>query len=78
MKQLIKLLESSKSLDLPVHKHTLLIDEKKVLHGALFYVQHAGKTYKIMVPNPHHEALLKDGDPSAKQLLEHSEAMLLK
>lgn len=78
MKQLIKLLASTQGLNQPVTKYTLLIDDKEKLHGALFYLSIAGKTYKIMVPNPFHEELLKDGDPLAKQLLEHREAMLLK
>ncbi|QBQ41296.1 hypothetical protein E2P86_09055 [Sphingobacterium psychroaquaticum] len=78
MQQLIKSLTEEKRLDELAAKYTLLIDESQKAHGALFFLEVKGRNYKIMVPAPHHEALLAKGAPKLHALLNHREAMLLK
>ncbi|MEJ5054579.1 hypothetical protein [Sphingobacterium sp. MYb382] len=78
MQQLIKRLTDAGRINEQVEKYTLLVDEAQKSHGALFFIEVDGRTYKVMVPAPVHEAVLKDGAPTAKGLLNHKEAMLLK
>jgi len=78
MQQIIKLVQESKLGNEKVKKHTLLIDDKQQEHGALFFIDVKGKNYKILVPPPHHVALLQEGGPTYQQVLQHKEAMLLK
>ncbi|CAM3706397.1 hypothetical protein SPPR111872_15850 [Sphingobacterium prati] len=76
MQQLIQLVEKEKLSTQPVTQHTLIIDDKQVIHGALFFVKTARKTFKIMVPAPFYEALL-DNQLTIQRLIKHPEAMLL-
>ncbi|WP_223582756.1 hypothetical protein [Sphingobacterium sp. GVS05A] len=76
MQQLIQLVEKEKLGSQLVTQHTLIIDDKQVSHGALFFVKTARKTFKIMVPAPFHEALLAD-KLTVQSLMKHPEAMLL-
>lgn len=78
MEQLIKLFSKHQLLDQVAEKHTLLIDEKNVTNGVLFFLEANGKSYKVIVSAPHHEALLKDGTPTIRAVLNHKEAMYLK
>ena len=77
MLNLLKKITDLKLLDQPVAKHTLLIDEKMKTHGALFFVEIQGRTYKIMVPAPAHEQLLAQQPLPVKKLLDCKDAMLL-
>lgn len=76
MQQLIQLVEKEKLGKEPVTQHTLIIDDKQVVHGALFYVKTARKSFKIMIPAPFYEALLADS-PTVQSIIKHPEAMLL-
>lgn len=76
MQQLLQLVEKEKLGKQPVTQHTLIIDDKQVIHGALFFVKTARKTFKIMVPTPFYEALLTS-KLTVQSLLKHPEAMLL-
>lgn len=76
MQQLIQLVEQEKLGKEPVTQHTLIIDDKQVVHGALFYVKTARKSFKIMIPAPFYEALLA-GTPTVQSIIKHPEAMLL-
>ncbi len=76
MQQLIQLVEKEKLGSQLVTQHTLIIDDKQIIHGALFFVKTARKTFKIMVPTPFYETLLS-GKLTIQQLLKHPEAMLL-
>ncbi|HLS94433.1 MAG TPA: hypothetical protein VK017_02665 [Sphingobacterium sp.] len=78
MERLLKLLKEHKLLSAPAEKYTLLIDEQGREHGALFFIEIAGRSYKIMLPSPHHETFLRNTSPTVQQLLHHKEAMLLK
>ncbi len=76
MQQLIQLIEKEKLGNQLVSQHTLIIDEKQTVHGALFLVKTVRKTFKIMVPAPFHDVLLKE-KTTLSQLVKHPEAMLL-
>jgi hypothetical protein len=76
MQQLLQLVEKEKLGKQPVTQHTLIIDDKQVIHGALFFVKTARKTFKIMVPTTYYEALLTS-KLTVQNLLKHPEAMLL-
>ncbi len=78
MEQLIKLFSKHQMLAKPAEKYTLLIDENQITNGVLFFLPLEGKSYKVIVAAPHHEAILKNGTPSIKTVLEHKEAMYLK
>ena len=76
MQQLLQLVEKEKLGTQLVTQHTLIIDDKHVIHGALFFVKTARKTFKIMVPTPFYEGLL-DNKLTIQHLVNHPEAMLL-
>ena len=76
MQQLIQLIEKEKLGNQPAKQHTLIIDEKQMVHGALFMVKTARKTFKVMIPAPFHEELLKD-EVTVSKLIKHPHAMLL-
>ncbi|WP_343558811.1 hypothetical protein [Sphingobacterium sp.] len=76
MQQLLQLIEKEKLGNQPVTQHTLVIDDKQVIHGALFFVKTARKTFKIMIPTPFYEVLLTN-NLTVQSLLKHPEAMLL-
>lgn len=76
MQQLIKLIEKERIGNQPFTQHTLIIDDKQVVHGALFLIKTTRKTFKIMVPAPFYEELL-NGKTTIQQLIRHPEAMLL-
>ncbi|NQD70791.1 hypothetical protein HP439_08685 [Sphingobacterium shayense] len=78
MEQLLKLLTANKMLNEPINKFTLLIDEDGSEHGALFFIEIGSRKYKIMIPSPHHKSLVENGSPTAKRIVDHKEAMLLK
>ncbi len=65
-------------MELPAEKYTLLIDEKNATNGALFFLEANGRSHKVIIAAPHHEALLKNGTPTIKAVLQHKEAMYLK
>ncbi|MDM1294018.1 hypothetical protein HX021_06880 [Sphingobacterium sp. N143] len=76
MQRLIQLIEKEKLGNQPITQHTLIIDDKQIVHGALFLVKTERKTFKIMVPAPFHEELLNK-KTSIQMLIKHPEAMLL-
>ena len=78
MEQLIKLFTQHQLLNQPAEKYTLLVDENNIASGALFFLEANGRSYKVIVSAPHHTALLKDGAPTIKAVLQHKEAMFLK
>ena len=78
MEQLLKLFSKHQLLNQPAEKYTLLVDEGQITNGALFFLAVNGKTYKVIIKAPYHEALLAKGIPTIKDLLEHREAMYLK
>ncbi|MGO1243788.1 MAG: hypothetical protein ACTJHT_12525 [Sphingobacterium sp.] len=78
MEKLLKSLVENKMLNQPISKFILLIDEQGKEHGALFFIEVGKRNYKLTVPHPHHIALIKNGLPTAKQIVYHQEAMLLK
>lgn len=72
-------LKESNSLDNPVKKHTLIINDKSETQGALFFIPVTGKEYKVLLPAPFHEELfINDDIPSYKAVLSHKQAVLLK
>ncbi|MBB1642795.1 hypothetical protein A9970_02375 [Sphingobacterium sp. UME9] len=76
MQQLIQLIEKEKLGNRPATQHTLIIDDKQVIHGALFLVKTARKTFKLMIPAPFHEAVLKE-QVTINALIKHPQVMLL-
>lgn len=76
MQQLIQLIEKEKLGNQPATQHTLIIDDKQVIHGALFLVKTARKTFKLMIPAPFHEAVLKE-QVTINALIKHPQVMLL-
>ena len=78
MQHILKLVTEAKLANEKVKKYTLIIDEQQREHGALFFIEVKGKSYKVLLPSPYHQELLKDSDPTFQQVLSHREAMLLK
>jgi len=78
MEQVIKKLKSLNRLDDQVEKHTLVIDDKLIEHGVLFFIPLDRFVVKVLVPAPFHIALLQDKLPTYNQILHHTHAMLLK
>jgi len=76
MQQLIQLIEKEKLGNQPATQYTLIIDDKQVIHGALFLVKTARKTFKLMIPAPFHEAVLKE-QITINTLIKHPQVMLL-
>ena len=76
MQQLIQLIEKEKLGNQPATQHTLIIDDKQVIHGVLFLVKTARKTFKLMIPAPFHEAVLKE-QVTINTLIKHPQVMLL-
>ncbi|WP_159728621.1 hypothetical protein [Sphingobacterium sp. 18053] len=76
MQQLIQLIEKEKLGNRPATQHTLIIDDNQVIHGALFLVKTARKTFKLMIPAPFHEAVLKE-QVTINALIKHPQVMLL-
>ena len=76
MQQLIQLIEKEKLANQPATRYTLIIDDKQVIHGALFLVKTARKTFKLMIPAPFHEAVLKE-QITINTLIKHPQVMLL-
>lgn len=78
MQQVIKKLESLKRLNDKAEKFTEIIDENFLEHGVLFFIPLEKYEVKILIPAPHHKAILLNGTPTFKQVLNHKEAMMLK
>lgn len=78
MQQVIKKLESLKRLNEKAEKFTEIIDENFVEHGVLFFIPLEKFEVKILIPAPYHKAILQNGTPTFKQVLNHKEAMMLK
>ncbi len=78
MQQVIKKLESLKRLNEKAEKFTEIIDENFLQHGVLFFIPLEKYEVKILIPAPHHKAILQNGTPTFKQVLNHKEAMMLK
>lgn len=76
MQQLIQLIEKEKIGNQQAKQHTLIIDDKQVVHGALFMIKTARKTFKLMIPAPFHEEVLK-AEVTISTLIKHPQAMLL-
>lgn len=75
MQQLIQLIEKEK-LGNQLAKYTLIIDDKQVVHGALFVIKTTKKTFKLMIPAPFHEAVMKE-QVTINTLIKHPQVMLL-
>ncbi|WP_197091606.1 hypothetical protein [Sphingobacterium endophyticum] len=75
---MIKKLESLKRLNEKAEKFTEIIDENFLQHGVLFFIPLEKYEVKILIPAPHHKAILQNGTPTFKQVLNHKEAMMLK
>jgi|GEM_PF-513971 len=78
MQGLLKLIADAKLWNEKATKYTLLVDESNNTHGALFFIEVKNRSYKILIPPPHHEQLFAQGDPTVRQVVQHKEAMLLK
>lgn len=76
MQQLIQLIEKEKLGSQLAKQHTLIIDDKLVVHGALFIIKTARKTFKLMIPAPFHEEILKN-NVTVSTLIKHPQVMLL-
>ncbi|WP_346067196.1 hypothetical protein [Sphingobacterium siyangense] len=76
MQQLIQLIEKEKLGNQPATQYTLIIDDKQVVHGALFVIKTTKKTFKLMIPAPFHEAVLKE-QVTINALIKHPQVMLL-
>ncbi|MNJ95352.1 hypothetical protein D3C87_130630 [compost metagenome] len=76
MQQLIQLIEKEKLGNQLAKQYTLIIDDKQVVHGALFVIKTAKKTFKLMIPAPFHEAVLKE-QVTINTLIKHPQVMLL-
>ncbi|MGJ1437649.1 hypothetical protein [Sphingobacterium multivorum] len=76
MQQLIQLIEKEKLGNQPAKQYTLIIDDKQVVHGALFVIKTTKKTFKLMIPAPFHEAVLKE-QLTINTLIKHPQVMLL-
>jgi len=76
MQQLIQLIEKEKLGNQLAKQYTLIIDDKQVVHGALFVIKTTKKTFKLMIPAPFHEAVLKE-QVTINTLIKHPQVMLL-
>ncbi|MGJ1225618.1 hypothetical protein ACR78H_08770 [Sphingobacterium siyangense] len=76
MQQLIQLIEKEKLGNQLAKQYTLIIDDKQVVHGALFVIKTTKKTFKLMIPAPFHEAVLKE-QVTINALIKHPQVMLL-
>ncbi|AIM37345.1 hypothetical protein ACFX5U_11105 [Sphingobacterium sp. SG20118] len=77
MEKLLKLIETNKLANQPVDDFSLVIDDKQVVHGAIFVVKIDKKTFKLFIPEPHFHAVI-DGEtkPLIKTIIKHPEVML--
>ena len=72
-------LKALQLLDSKIQKYTLLIDDKMMEQGALFFVPLGGKEIKIVIPAPTHQVFLKDESKvTYKNLLLQKEIIILK
>ncbi|MCA5004912.1 hypothetical protein [Sphingobacterium bovistauri] len=72
-------LKSQQLFDSIIQKYTLLIDEKMIEQGALFFVPLGGKEIKIVLPAPLHKDFLADESQiTYKKLLLQKEIIILK
>ncbi|MGJ1243864.1 MULTISPECIES: hypothetical protein [Sphingobacterium] len=76
MQQLIQLIEKEKLGNQLAKQYTLIIDDKQVVHGALFVIKTTKKTFKLMIPASFHEAVLKE-QVTINTLIKHPQVMLL-
>lgn len=76
MQQLLQVIEKEKLGSQVAKQHTLIIDDKQIVHGALFIIKTARKTFKVMIPTPFHEEILKN-EATISTLIKHLQAMLL-
>jgi len=76
MQQLLQVIEKEKLGSQVAKQHTLIIDDKQIVHGALFMIKTARKTFKLMIPAPFHEEILKN-EATISTLIKHPHAMLL-
>lgn len=77
MEKLLKLIDQHKLQHTPVNDFSLVIDDKQVTHGAIFIIKIEKKTFKLFIPNPFYEDLIKDeSKPLIKTIINHAEVML--
>lgn len=78
IKTLINELKKANEHQKIISKHTLLVNDKSQTLGALFFICSLKKEYKLMIPAPFHSELLKDTTvPTALEVLQHKEVLLL-
>ena len=78
MEQVIKKLKTLNRLEDQVEKYTLVIDDKQVEHGVLFFIPLDKFVVKVLIPAPFHQTILQDKLPTFKEILNNRHAMLLK
>ncbi|NGM71808.1 hypothetical protein [Sphingobacterium sp. SGL-16] len=72
-------LKALKLLDNNITKYTLLIDEKMIEQGALFFIPLGNKEIKAVIPAPTHKYFLMNEDKiTYKNLLAHKDIIILK
>ncbi|MGH2623303.1 MAG: hypothetical protein ACRDE7_06540, partial [Sphingobacterium sp.] len=71
MEQIIKKLKSLNRLDDQVEKHTLVIDDKQIEHGVLFFIPLDKFSVKVLIPAPFHQSFLQDKLPTFREILNH-------
>lgn len=72
-------LKALKLLDSKITKYTLLIDEKMIEQGALFFIPLGNKEIKAVISAPKHQDFLMDENKiTYKNLLAHKDIIILK
>lgn len=78
MQKLIDLIKQQKLEKQPVDSVVRITNEKNESQGAIFQIKLGKQTYKILIPSPHHEALIKEDElPIINTIIKHPEAMQL-
>ena len=77
MEKLITLVEKNKLANQPVDEFSMVIDDKQVVHGAIFVIKIEKKTFKLFIPEPHYKTIIEgETKPLIKTILKHTEVML--
>lgn len=78
MQKLIDLIKQQKLEKQPVDSYARITNEKNESQGAIFNIRLGKNAFKILIPSPHHEFLIKDEQlPMIKIVVNHPEAMQL-
>lgn len=77
MEKLLKLVENNKLDNQPVDEFSMVIDDKQIVHGAIFVIKIEKKTFKLFIPEPHFKAVIEgETKPLIKTILKHPEVMM--